>query len=172
VYVSTKQGINPTNNLPDPELNTLWYQWSWFNPIEFHPHQQLGEYPNSEKKPVLADYPKWMNAWSIKTPPGYSCLFTQPFHRNSVFTILDGVVDTDTYTAPVHFPFTFNDWGFEGLIPAGTPIAQVIPFKRESWEMEIGKEIENEESKKVTVKLHTKFFDSYKSQFRQIKEYN
>jgi hypothetical protein len=92
-------------------------------------------------------------------------------HRESVFSILPGVVDTDSYTAPVHFPFTLNDPKFEGLIPAGTPIAQVIPFKRNNWEMKFGGEKEIIEQQKVQTKLITKFFDRYKSMFRQPKEY-
>jgi hypothetical protein len=89
-----------------------------------------------------------------------------------VFTILPGVVDTDQYKAPVNFPFVLNEADkFEGLIPAGTPMAQVIPFKRDSWQMELGSQEEFKEQLKVTNKLRTKFFDSYKTQYRQLKEY-
>jgi hypothetical protein len=98
-------------------------------------------------------------------------MFTAPVHRDSVFTILDGVVDTDTYTAPVNFPFVLNDIKFEGMIPAGTPMAQVVPFKRETWEMSIGDSEELIQQNKVSTLLRTKFFDSYKSQFRTVKEY-
>lgn len=147
------------------------YEWPSFGPVQFHPVEQAPNHPNKGALPTGASYPKWINPWSIITPPGYSILFTAPMHRESVFTILDGVVDTDTYTPPVNFPFVLNDWGFEGLIPAGTPMAQVIPFKRESWEMKIGAQDELIEQNKVTTKLRTRFFDSYKSQFRQVKEY-
>jgi hypothetical protein len=92
-------------------------------------------------------------------------------HRESVFTILDGVVDTDKYTAPVNFPFVLNDWKFEGLIPAGTPVAQVIPFKRDSWEIEIGQESHLTNQNKITGLLRSRFFDTYKIQYRQTKEY-
>jgi hypothetical protein len=92
-------------------------------------------------------------------------------HRESVFTILPGVVDTDTYTATVNFPMVINDPNFEGLIPKGTPIAQVIPFKREGWQMEIGSEKELKEQNNVTQKLLTQFFDRYKSTFWSRKEY-
>ena len=98
-------------------------------------------------------------------------LFTQPMHRPSPFTILDGVVDTDQYDSPVNFPFVLNDWKFEGLIPAGTPMAQVIPFKRESWKMSIGDMEQRQNQEKTTVNLRTRLFDSYKNQFRQPKEY-
>lgn len=145
------------------------YEWPSIGPIQFHPVEQAPNHPG--RNGHQGSYPKWINPWAIKTEPGYSVLFMQPMHRESVFTILPGIVDTDTYTAPVNFPFVLNNWEFEGLIPAGTPMAQVIPFKRESWTMEIGKQEELVEQYKITSKLRTRFFDSYKSTFRQPKEY-
>jgi hypothetical protein len=148
-----------------------FYEWPSFSPISFHPVEQAPTHPGRNGLMDRGSYPKWINPWSIKTPPGYSVLFTQPMHRESVFTILDGIVDTDTYTAPVNFPFVLNNWGFEGIIPAGTPMAQVIPFKRDSWEMTLGKAEDLIDQNKVTTRLRTRFFDSYKAQFRQPKEY-
>jgi hypothetical protein len=148
-----------------------FYEWPAYEPISFHPHIQAPELPGKNGKHETLYYPKWMNPWSIKTPKGYSVLFTQPMHRESPFTILEGVVDTDTYNAPVNFPFVLNDWGFEGLIPAGTPMAQVIPFKRDSWQMEIGDAKDYQEQQKTFLHLKTSFFDSYKTKFRQLKEY-
>lgn len=143
------------------------FEWANFNLIAFHPIEQAPEHP--AKKPFA--YPKWMNPWSIKTPKGYSVLFVQPFHRESVFTILPGIVDTDEYYAAVNFPFVINDPEFTGLIPKGTPIAQVIPFKRESWKMKIGNEKNYINQVNVTTKLETKFFDRYKTMFWSRKEY-
>ena len=148
-----------------------WYEWPSFGPLGFHPVTQAPTHPGRNDLTDGGSYPKWINPWSIKTPKGYSVIFTQPMHRPSPFTILDGIVDTDSYTAPVNFPFVFNDWNFEGLIPAGTPMAQVIPFKRESWKRETGSEKELQEQNKVNSYLRTSFFDSYKNKFRQPKEY-
>jgi hypothetical protein len=144
-----------------------WFEWSDFALIKFHPIDQAPEHPN--KKPF--PYPKWTNPWAIATPKGYSTLFVQPFHRESVFTILPGIVDTDQYTAAVNFPFVINDPAFEGLIPKGTPIAQVIPFKRDSWTMELGNKKDLEAQAKVSKKIQSKFFDKYKSMFWTKKEY-
>jgi hypothetical protein len=154
VYVSIKEGQQ-------------YFEWSSLGLVSFHPIEQAPNHPN--KKPYA--YPKWNNPWSIKTPNGYSTLFVQPFHRESVFTILPGIVDTDRYTTPVNFPMVINDPEFEGLIPNGTPIAQVIPFKRDAWKMVIGSEKEFKEQNNVTQKLNTKFFDKYKSMFWDKKEY-
>lgn len=154
VYVSIKDDVQH-------------FEWADFNLVKFHPLEQAPNHPSHNRYA----YPKWINPWSIKTPKGYSTLFLQPFHRESIFTIFPGVVDTDTYTAPVNFPFVINDPEFEGLIPKGTPIVQVIPFKRDSWRMNFGGEKEIKEQLSVTDKLQTVFFDRYKSMFRSSKEY-
>lgn len=144
-----------------------YYMWSNLGLIEFHPVTQAPNHPNTNGFP----YPKIINPWSIKTPKGYSVLFVQPFHRNSVFTIFPGIVDTDNYYAPVNLPFTLNDSNFEGLIPEGTPIAQVIPFKRESWNMKFGSEKVLIEQKNLTLKLRNKFFNAYRNIYWNKKEY-
>jgi hypothetical protein len=144
-----------------------YFEWSSLSLIQFHPIEQAPKHPAKNKHA----YPKWMNYWAIRTPKGYSTMFVQPMHRESVFTILPGIVDTDEYYAPVLFPFVINDPEFEGMIPKGTPIAQVIPFKREEWSMQFGGEKEIKEQEKNSKMLNTKFFDRYKSMFRANKEY-
>jgi len=144
-----------------------FFNWPSQNAIASHPISQAPLHPLKNEAP----YPKWQNPYAITTPPGYSVFFTQPMHRESIFTILDGIVDTDTYKAPVNFPFVLNDVKWEGIIPAGTPIAQVIPFKRESWKHEFGTEKDIEELDLVNSKLKSLFFNSYKRQFWFKKEY-
>jgi hypothetical protein len=144
-----------------------YYAWSDQAVIGFHPIDQAPLHPAKNEAP----YPKWQNPYAISTPPGYSVLFTQPMHRESVFTILDGIVDTDKYKTTVNFPFVLNDTKWEGIIPAGTPMVQVIPFKRESWKHKIGSEKEVKEQEKISRKLRTLFFNSYKQQFWSRKEY-
>ena len=154
IYVSVKDGNQVI-------------EWPSLGLVAFHPIEQAMEHPL--RKPY--SYPKLMNPWAIKTPKGYSCLFVQPFHREAIFTVLPGIVDTDMYTAPVNFPMVINDPNFEGFIPKGTPFVQVIPFKRDSWAMKIGTEKDLKTAKNVTQKLLTKFFDKYKLMFWSKKEY-
>lgn len=160
VFVSQKE--NPQG------IKQPWYEWANYDLIQFHPIEQALEHPARNNDTA---YPKWINPWAIKTPKGYSTLFVQPMHRESSFTILPGIVDTDTYTAPVNFPFILNDKNFEGLIPAGTPIAQIIPIKRDEWKMRVGNHQDLIEQQKVTNRLNAKFFDRYKTLFRQHKSY-
>ena len=144
------------------------YSWPHFSPIEFHNPEQAPNHPQRNNMPI---YPKWVNPWSIKTPKGFSVYITQPMHRESVFTILDGIVDTDTYDVPINFPFVLKDPNFSGLIPAGTPIAQVIPFKRDEWEMKIGNKKQLENQNKTKVLLRSVFYEGYKNMFRNAKVY-
>ena len=160
VYVSQKEN--------EEGLKFPYFEWSSGGLVEFHPAEQAPIHPDRNSH---TSYPKWINPWAIKTPKGYSTLFVQPLHRESVFTIMPGVVDTDIYYAPVNFPFVLNDISFEGLIPKGTPIAQIIPFKRESWQKTIGSIEDFQNQQKITSKLQTMFFDRYKTMFRQNKEY-
>lgn len=118
------------------------------------------------------DIPKFMNPWMIETPAGYSVLIVPPMHNpNGIFTCLPGVVDTDTYTNEINFPFTLDDPSFSGLIPAGTPMVQVIPFKRDSWEMKIGGAEEIAKGDAVMHRLSAKIFNAYKTMFWSRKEF-
>ena len=136
--------------------------------IEFHPVIQAPYHPKMNQTP----YPKWINPWGINTPKGYSCLFMPPVHGgNKYFTIIEGVVDTDKFSSPVNFPFVLNDPNFEGLIPAGTPMVQIIPIKREKWTKEIGKEKDKGFILENRNKLVSKFYDRYKTLFWEKKHY-
>ena len=148
-----------------------YYSWPAFDAIAFHPVEQAPLHPNRN---VKFSYPKLNSPWGIETPKGYSVLIIPPMHQeNKYITILPGIIDTDQYKSPINFPFVLTDAGFQGLIPAGTPVAQVIPFKRDSWKINVSDDEKYlKEIRKVDVKLKTKFFDSYKRLFWTKKEYN
>ena len=137
------------------------------NLIDSHPHWQTGDHP---KKQINAGMYKYNNAWSIKTPPGYSCIIVPPMHRDNPLVILPGIVDTDKYTDIINFPFYVKD-GFSGIVPAGTPIAQIIPYKREPWQAKRGgRDLLLEKGE--TFKLVTsKFTGAYKKFLWSRKEY-
>lgn len=146
-----------------------YYHWKGNKFIEFHPIGQAPNYPNNSGHTEA--FPKFMNQWGIKTPKGYSTIVLQPMHRESVFTILPGIVDTDKYDTAINFPFVLNDINFSGLIPAGTPMAQVVPFKRDSWKMNFGKEKDLKNAENTGKKIGSVFFDAYKDMFRQKKDF-
>jgi hypothetical protein len=66
-------------------------------------------------------------------PSGYSVIYSQPFNRYDLpFLTTNGIIDNDNINLPGTMPFFVKeDWS--GIIPAGTPYAQLIPFKREDW---------------------------------------
>jgi hypothetical protein len=145
-----------------------YYRWPSGDGVAFHPLEQAKHHP-------LADgfaFPKWINSWSVETPKGYSSFFLQPMHRESPFIALAGIIDTDTYTPPGNIIFTLANKNFEGLIPAGTPIVQVIPFKRDSWKMSLGGEENLKKKWRDNALLRSRFHEGYKTFFWTKKEYN
>jgi hypothetical protein len=45
------------------------------------------------------------------------------------------MVDCDRYHDNwIHFPAHWNNSNFTGVLPRGTPVAQCVPVKRETWE--------------------------------------
>lgn len=131
--------------------------------VSDHAYQQTYTLPRiqNEHKDVL----KWVFDWKIETPPGYSCLYTHPINRADLpFRTITGIVDTDEYPESVHFPFQIFDYQQRFVIEAGTPICQIFPFKRESWESEVAEYVPN--MKKIaTHKVLSKIYRSYKNQF-------
>lgn len=105
------------------------------SPIGFHDAAQVTGTPLFDPDRFLI---KFNNVWTIEAPPGYSLLFTHPFNRFDLpFTTLTGVVDCDLYRdAWIHFPAHWRDEGFSGVLPRGTPVAQCIPVKRETWTLQ------------------------------------
>jgi hypothetical protein len=91
------------------------------------------------------DHFAWWADWAVELPEGYSALYSQPFNRFELpFLTTSGIIDNDKVHLPGTMPF-FIVKGFTGVIPAGTPYAQIMPFKRENWIAEIETEISYED---------------------------
>lgn len=75
----------------------------------------------------------WKSEWGARLPRGWSLMVTHPYNRFDLpFTTMTGFVDSDMFWTNGNLPFFLRE-GFEGIIPAGTPFAQLIPIKRKSW---------------------------------------
>lgn len=108
--------------------------------------------------------------FGIKTSPGTSCLITHPLNRYDLpFLVSSGIVDTDKKMPPADIRFVLKR-GFEGIIPKGTPIFQLLPFRREPWEMEIDNSIKDEEMWEHE-KRRTMLHSYYTKELQEKKEY-
>jgi hypothetical protein len=112
----------------------------------------------------------WRFPYSIKTPPGYSVFITHPLNRFDLpFVTLSGIVDTDNTLSPGNYPF-FIKKDFEGIIEKGTPIMQIIPFKRENWISE-NDPVVSKEGMINAQKSKNTFFGFYKKELWHKKTY-
>jgi hypothetical protein len=135
--------------------------------IDTHSLKQLKGSPFIEKNKNLPFY-KILNPWRIKTPKGYSCLFVPPLNNSDDrFSIIAGIVDTDTFPLEINFPIVINGDKYpflETIIKKGTPYVQIIPFKRDNWKMKTTK-LKQKEIENSRVFYPLKILNNYKEKY-------
>ena len=163
--ISFGQNHNPTF---DRDQEALYIN---LNEQQHPAHQVGGDGSFYTKKQNMGSICKILNPWIIKTPPGYSCLFIPPMHREfDKFFILPAIVDTDTFHRTVNFPFIMNKNYIHSkfVVEKGTPVVQIIPFKRDDWNMSI-KKADKYKIKADDLKFFSKLIHRYKN-FNWIKK--
>ena len=146
-----------------------FFEWGQQEAIVFQSIEQFQNHPYSRDMNYAV---RIVIPWSIKTPKGWSIMVMEPQHHEpGPISCVSGIVDTDNYSLPFNMFLKLRDANFEGMIPAGTPLVQVIPFKRESWLSALGGEIERKKYNSDLYKFFTVFFDRYKKFWWVKKEY-
>ena len=98
------------------------------NVFELHDGQEV-EIPDGYQKTQF----KFLNQWIPKLPKGYSALIIAcPGYPNNPFKPIQAIIDYDKTTHPLSPPMYLKN-NFEGIIEKGTPMFQIIPFKRNNW---------------------------------------
>jgi hypothetical protein len=116
---------------------------------------------------VLRLHPTWM----VKTPEGYSTLFINPMHQPPTpLTAVEAIIDTDKFWSDGHLSF-FVKKNFRGILKQGTPMVQVIPFKRDDWESEVVKDFDPEKTNLQRRIVRSNFANGYRMKFWQKKNY-
>ena len=114
--------------------SSKWLTWRTSEPV----FQEHGEQAREVENPTGYNPQvfKFLNKWRIITPKGYSCLITAPFgYRQTGVQAIPAVIDTDKSSLEILPPVWFSN-EFEGILEKGTPLVQVIPFKRSDWKAE------------------------------------
>lgn len=113
----------------------------------------------------------WQTQWEPKLPPGYSCLYMHPMNRYDLpFYVMNGIIDSDEYPVAGPLPI-FIEKDFEGIIPAGTPMYQMIFFERHSWKHVIGNQ-KTVDTEKILAETRKYFYDGYKKLFWKKKNFD
>jgi hypothetical protein len=126
----------------------------------------------AESIPTANGYTPFLQAWEIKycfrLPKGYSALVTQPFNRLDLPTLAtSGIVDAENGIGTGGVPFALKK-DFSGIIEAGTPILQILPFKREDWKKQV---LDSPPIKNWNLKPRNKITGWYKDEIWKRKKY-
>ena len=110
---------------------------NWYNKhaneetITYHEPNAIGSMPINDNSFNTAL--KFTNPWDIITPPGWSVLIMSPwYHRHWEIEIMPSIVETDSYHQ-MNIPFLYHGQG-ERTFRQGTPLIQVIPFRRDAFD--------------------------------------
>src|SRR2546421_25776 len=84
--------------------------------------------------PAVQGLPDWFKAMPQKA---YSALLQaeqMTLKKCLPFQTLTRLVDADRYRDNfINFPAYWRDLSFNGVLPKGTPVAQCLPLKRDTW---------------------------------------
>ena len=146
-----------------------YFQWGHLEAVVFQHMEQFQNHPYSRDINYAV---RIVIPWSIKTPKGWSIMVMEPqHHEQSPITCASGIIDTDDFSIPFNMFLKLRDPNFEGMIPAGTPFLQIIPFKREAWTSRLGGDKERKKHAADYSKFLRVFFDRYKKFWWNKKEY-
>lgn len=111
---------------------------------EFHPHPsiQLDGYPDFNLHSQANGIEKITTPYRIATPDGTSVMVQQPVYRPELkVEVMPGIIDSDKFYGPFNILFMIKDYSGDRniKIKAGTPLAQIIPFARDEWEIQYDK---------------------------------
>lgn len=156
---------------PATKNDLILYDWSG----NFRPLSTRTEEVRSRR--VFPDFEGYYNAefhwntmWEPKTPAGYSTLYMHPANRLDLpFMTMNGIIDTDQWNISGPLPFLIKR-GFEGKIPAGTPIYQVFFIKRDSWKS-FQSEYDEKYYKTLEYSVRKFFHSGYKKLYWNKKQY-
>ena len=101
-----------------------------------------------------------------QVPKGWSILLTQPLNSfNSPLQFTSGIMDSDqfTHSESGNLPFYVRR-DFNGIIPKGTPLFQMIPIKRESWKHELT-EFDKATQDKIMNPIRNHFWGGYRHNY-------
>lgn len=154
----------------EKELYFNWQRSMTEETLQFHAPQQVIGTPFAHRENGAA-LPKLISPWRIKTTSGYSCLFFSPHYTKSNIEILPAVVDTDKYHE-VNFPFVYHREPGQQYhtLERGTPVVQVLPFKREEWNHSVREE-DASERENFKMLMQTVLFKAYRKLFHSPKKY-
>lgn len=159
-------------------------EWVWSmgrpepsNPFVAEPHSnaQMLDHVTPSFKGVDASYIfKFVSPWRIITPKGYSVIQIPMFYEfNKEFSVAPGVIHTDVHHE-VNPQIMYHGTGEPIFIKMGTPLFQIIPFKRTEYSLEI------REQTKKDIDLFAKNFlkiislfpgrGAYKKMFKELGE--
>jgi len=122
------------------------FSWNWNIPVPAtsgHPRAPLSfhvaaQFPGTPLAKDGRAAIKFNSFWTIELEPGWSLFSTHPVNREDLpFRSISGLVDADRFhDGGINFPALWREPEFSGVLPKGTPVAQVFAVPRAAPRLE------------------------------------
>lgn len=156
------------------DKNKKYYEYKTasiiFPNVEKHDNDQFLNHVDAQVNGTSIDFIfKLDSPWKVITPKGYSILQIPLFyHFDNKFSALPGIIDSDILH-DINIQITYPAETPELFIKRGTPLAMLIPFKREKYKFEVRDQTDADIKKIKTSKINldSRFIASYRRMQKQ-----
>jgi hypothetical protein len=137
------------------------YRWESPHPdfvIDKHDPEQYAKMP----RPGFPVALKFLSPWYCRTPPGWSVRFLPCFyHFDHLWSAMPGVIHTDSLHI-THVNVLFEPQRGQIVLPRGTPLVHVVPFRRErhALALRVASDEEMEEEAAAKLRFQSFFHDA------------
>jgi hypothetical protein len=128
----------------------------------------MSTWPKDTMKVIL----KFNLPWSLRIPKGYDVLMMDPFYKDdNRFTVCPGTFESELGIGQLSVPVMWHSTKGEFLIKAGTPIAQLVPIKRETISHQNLNLITDKNFKRDRALTFLKTRESFERNYNKVREF-
>lgn len=131
-------------------------------------HQFMTDWPKDTLNIIL----KINLPWYVKIPKDYELIMIDPFYKDDYrFTVCPGLFEPDLGLAKLNVPIYWHSTDGEFMIKAGTPIAQLIPIKKENVDFEVTNKNDDKDFSKQIRLMQLKFQEGFTRNYNKVREF-
>ena len=110
--------------------------------------------------------------WAMRIPKGYEVLMVEPFYKDDCrFTTCSGVFDSDLGIARLTVPIMWHSTKGSYIIKTGTPIAQLIPVKKDTITHQNLNLVTDKKFKRDDALTYIKMTESFNTNYDKAKKF-
>ena len=140
--------------------------------VAHHNEYSFYDFMTSWPKDTMKIILKLNLPWAMRIPKGYEVLLIEPFYKDDCrFTVCSGIFDSDLGIATLTIPVMWHSTKGSYVIKSGTPIAQLIPIKKETITHQNLNLVTDKNYKRDNALSYIKMRESFNTNYEKAREF-